>query len=89
MTRKAMYSKVKSMGLAEEIKKVFGKNFTNVSNIDLECFINKATIKCSNSSKTVKKAAPDFKTVVVRIVSTLQGNKLIDKKDAEFIMQGL
>lgn len=89
MTRKAMYSKVKSMGLAEEIKKVFGKNFTNVSNIDLECFINKVTTKCSNSSKVTKKAAPDFKTVVVRIVSTLQGNKLIDKKDAEFIMQGL
>lgn len=89
MTRKAMYSKVKSLGLAEEIKKVFGKNFTNVSNKDLEGFINKVTTKCSTSSKAVKKAAPDFKTVVVRIVSTLQGNKLIDKKDAEFIMQGL
>jgi len=88
MKRNELYAKVKSMNLAGEIKKFFGKNFTNVPNDKLEAFINKkSTKKVEKKCCTTKEVT--FKDVVVRMVSILQSNKLINKKDAEFIMQGL
>lgn len=47
--RKALYSDIKKYNLAEDIKRTFGKNFTQVSNDDLAKFINKAS---SNESAT-------------------------------------
>lgn len=88
MKRNELYAKVKSMNLAGEIKEVFGKNFTNVPNDKLEAFINKKSTK-KVEKKCCGTKATTFKDVVVRMVSILQSNKLINKKDAEFIMQGL
>jgi len=39
MTRQEIYKKIKDEGLAESIKKAFGKNYTNVKTEDLERWI--------------------------------------------------
>ena len=39
MNRKELYNKVKQLGLQDQIKNAFGKNFTLVSNEDLQSFI--------------------------------------------------
>lgn len=94
MTRKEIYSKIKAMNLADEICKTFGDNFTRVSSNKLEDFIAKKQNCCKKSvKKNVKKnikkneATASIKDIVIRIVSTLQGNKLIDNKDAKFILE--
>lgn len=39
MERKELYAKIKELGLQDEVKKTFGKNFTMVGNADLEKII--------------------------------------------------
>ena len=39
MTRQEIYQKIKAEGLAEQIKRKFGKNYTNVKTEDLERWI--------------------------------------------------
>ena len=39
MTRQEIYKKIKDEGLAEQIKRKFGKNYTNVKTEDLEKWI--------------------------------------------------
>lgn len=39
MERQELYAKIKKLGLQEEVKKAYGKNFTQVGNSDLEKII--------------------------------------------------
>jgi len=85
MTRKEIYENIKSMNLADEIKAVFGDNFTRVSNVELEKFIaSKKPAK--KATKSVKNAIVD--PAIVRLVSTLQAGCVITKADANFILTG-
>ena len=52
MDRKEAYAQIKKLGLAEDVKKKFGKNFTQVSTTDLVAMIEEA------KKSAVKKAAP-------------------------------
>ena len=52
MDRKEAYALIKKLGLAEDVKKKFGKNFTQVSTTDLVAMIEGA------KKPTAKKAAP-------------------------------
>ena len=58
MDRQSLYKKVKELGIQENIKSTFGRNFTQVSNADLEAaicnFSKKATSKAGEKSKDVK-----------------------------------
>ena len=51
MDRKEAYDQVKKLGLADDIKAIYGKNFTQVSTADLVNFIE------NSSKKACKKAA--------------------------------
>ncbi len=86
MTRKELYSKIKSLHLENEVMKTFGDNYTRVSNYNLENLVAKkeSSLKKSSCNNTT-----DFKNVIIRIVSTLQGNNVIDVEDAKFILGGL
>ena len=53
MDRKEAYAQIKKLGLAEDVKKKFGKNFTQVSTTDLV-----AMIEGSKNKKAPAKAAP-------------------------------
>lgn len=63
MDRQSLYKKVKELGIQENIKSTFGRNFTQVSNADLEAairnFSKKATSKAGEKSKDVKTVAAD------------------------------
>ena len=57
MERKEAYEQIKKLGLQEECKKQFGKNFTQCKTSELEGVINAAKIKVGTKVKTTK-AAP-------------------------------
>ena len=42
MNRKELYLEINSLGLRDEIKAIFNKNYTNVSSKDLEAVVVKA-----------------------------------------------
>ena len=57
MERKEAYEQIKKLGLQEECKKQFGKNFTQCKTSELEGVINAAKVKVETKVKTTK-AAP-------------------------------
>lgn len=42
MSRKELYAKIKELGIQDDIKEEFGKNYTMVGNADLACMIERA-----------------------------------------------
>ena len=104
MTRKEIYAKIKSLDIADKIKKAFGDNYTRVSSDKLEVFIKRTESARSLTKKNDKKAVVNTPTVrakvpsysvpsipeaIARIVSTLQTNNLITANDANYILAGL
>ena len=57
MERKEAYEQIKKLGLQEECKKKYGKNFTQCKTNELEAVINAAKVKVGTKVKTTK-AAP-------------------------------
>lgn len=96
MNRKELYAKVNAMNLASEIKKVFGKNFTNLSNESLASFISRKerdTLKKVSSKKVSNKVTAkcsNFNTAeaLLRLISVLQSTHIISSADANFILSG-
>ena len=63
MERKEAYEQIKKLGLQEECKKQFGKNFTQCKNDELKVIINAAKLEEMlntklNKLRTKDKAAP-------------------------------
>ena len=100
MTRKEIYSKIKSMNLAEEVKKTYGDNYTRVSSKNLEEFIASKSKKASKPStkkvdkKPVKAVKPvltgkpvDLKEAFVKLISVLTSVGVLGKQDADFILR--
>lgn len=67
MDRKEAYAQIKKLGLAEDVKKKFGKNFTQVSTTDLVAMIEGA------KKPTAKKAAPVAAKKDTKKVEELRG----------------
>ena len=67
MDRKEAYAQIKKLGLAEDVKKKFGKNFTQVSTTDLVAMIEGA------KKPAVKKAAPAVAKKDTKKVEELRG----------------
>ena len=61
MERKEAYEQIKKLGLQEECKKEFGKNFTQCKTSELEAVIKAAKVKVGTKVKTTK-AAPKTAT---------------------------
>ena len=61
MDRKEAYAQIKSLGLAEDVKRKFGKNFTQVSTAELVAMIEGA--KKATSKKATPAAKKDTKKV--------------------------
>ena len=57
MERKEAYEQIKKLGLQEECKTLFGKNFTQCKTNELEAIIKTAKVKVGTKVKTTK-AAP-------------------------------
>ena len=67
MDRKEAYAQIKKLGLAEDVKKKFGKNFTQVSTTDLVAMIEGA------EKPAAKKAAPVAAKKDTKKVEELRG----------------
>lgn len=67
MDRKEAYAQIKKLGLAEDVKKKFGKNFTQVSTTDLVAMIEGA------KKPTAKKATPVAAKQDTKKVEELRG----------------
>ena len=64
MDRGEIYAEIKKLGLAEEVKKTYGKNYTQVSSTNLLSVIEKAQKK--TAKKASKVDAPAIKAADVR-----------------------
>ena len=56
MERKEAYEQIKKLGLQEECKKKFGKNFTQCKTSELEAIIKAAKVGVGTKVKTTKTA---------------------------------
>ena len=54
MERKEAYEQIKKLGLQEECKRQFGKNFTQCKTNELEAVIKAAKVKVETKVKTTK-----------------------------------
>ena len=57
MERKEAYEQIKKLGLQEECKKQFGKNFTQCKTNELETVIKIAKVRVETKVKTTKAAS--------------------------------
>lgn len=93
MSRKELYNKIKELGIADNIKKKFNRNYTLISNADLESFINgfnikKVTVKTTPSKGTTN-TAKDCSKAIIGLVSTLQAKKYLTADEADDVLKML
>lgn len=75
MERKEAYEQIKKLGLQEECKKKFGKNFTQCKTSELEAVIKAFTVGVGTKVKTTKAAS---KTTIKIEESENSFSKLLD-----------
>ena len=75
MERKEAYEQIKKLGLQEECKKKFGKNFTQCKTSELEVIIRVAKVGVGTKVKTTKVAS---KTTIKIEESRDSFSKLLD-----------
>ena len=75
MERKEAYEQIKKLGLQEECKKKFGKNFTQCKTSELEVIIRVAKVGVGTKVKTTKAAS---KTTIKIGESRDSFSKLLD-----------
>lgn len=73
MERKEAYEQIKKLGLQEECKKKFGKNFTQCKTSELEAVIKAFKVRVGTKIKTTKKST--------RPINTKNECECGDKKD--------
>lgn len=90
MTRKELYNEINRLGIADQVKKCYGDNYTRVSSDKLECLIRKHTpakpTKAPFTAPKKEKAActkNGTKEALVKLFSILQARKVISAKEAE------
>ena len=92
VSRKELYAKVKELKLEDAVKAMFGKNFTQVSNKDLEEFVTfrceKKKANTSTSTRVEKKSKVitienckdnPYRTAIVTLVTLLDSFGVLDK----------
>ena len=75
MERKEAYEQIKKLGLQEECKKKFGKNFTQCKTSELEAVIKAFKVRVGTKVKTTKAAS---KTTIKIEEPKDSFNKLLD-----------
>ena len=101
MTRQEMYSFIQNNNLQKDIIVMFGSNYTNVSNNQLEKFIEgfknlntpmqsaKETVKSSIQITDIPAEIEKIKSAFVQLVSTLTADNTLYVEDAENILSKL
>jgi hypothetical protein len=101
MTRTELYQAIKQLGLQDVVKNTTGKNFTQVSNTELEAIVTKAKTKkakktCSKPSTkkcgTIKKDVSNpstFSECLIAVVSIFVAKKFLTEREANEILEFL
>ena len=76
MTRKELYRKIKELNLQDEVKKVYGDNYTRVGNIELAHVIQSAQL-ASNIAKNITKK-DRVKDQNLELINNCKCDKLIE-----------
>ena len=66
MERKEAYEQIKKLGLQEECKKKYGKNFTQCKTNELEAVIKTAKVKVKEEVKAETKIEVDDNTINIK-----------------------
>lgn len=76
MNRKEMYQHIKGLGLEDEIKAVYGKNYTQCSNVELESVVSNVI---SSLKQVTEKDINVVKLaeVVSRLINTLEKKRIL------------
>lgn len=77
MNRKELYAQVTKFNLQDKIKEVFKKNYTNLSNIDLEKAVSNFTPVCKDPNRNI----------IEKLCYTLYNKKVITKNELEGILK--
>ena len=85
MNRKELYLEINSLGLRDEIKAIFNKNYTNVSSKDLESVVVKAK-KALNPVKYVIPKTVLLNKILQRLVEVLSKKNILLKSEVNYIL---
>lgn len=91
MTRKEVFAKIRELQLEDAVKTKYGKNYTLISNTDLEAMIaekEQSTEKLVEESAMENPGNVDCSIVVafVTLVSRLRANRILSQEDADAIL---
>lgn len=84
MNRKELYKEVRSLALQDEIKHLFGKNFTNCTTSDLEKAVSKAKRGMENIPKAKKDTEENRR--LETLVHILYSKRILLKSEMENIL---
>lgn len=83
MNRKDIYNKIKELKLEEEVKKVYGRNYTMVSSELLEVLIKKHNPKTTSSS--TKEDVITKSSKLDKLIEVLSKKRILLKSEIEYI----
>lgn len=87
MDRKELYKDIISLNLQEEIKSVFGKNFTQVSNEKLQEFLNKTHCSIKEALEPGNKPEDTWvNNPVVTLVNILHKKRILLDSEVKEIL---
>lgn len=84
MDRKVLYSKIRKYKLEDEIKKVYGKNFTQVKSDELEVLISRHESQEVVPTKKEKTECTDC--ITKRLVEVLQKKRILLNSEVDYIL---
>ena len=82
MERKEVYNQIKTLGLEEEVKNTFGRNYTQVKTDLLKSFVEDYYVQ--KESKCENKIQNSFS----RLLEVLKNKYILLKHEIEFIQTG-
>lgn len=95
MTRKELYQAIKDVHIEEDIRKTYGRNFTQCTNAQLEEACRKWSKDSKKEHVVSSVAAPKDKLVVkegsgmlTRLLETLKKKRILLNSEFEYILKG-
>lgn len=85
MNRKELYKQINELGLKEEIKKEYGKNYTQCSNEQLEAVVTSTLNACSEVQDDLYNESVSYKCLS-RLVEVLAKKNILLKSEVSYIL---
>ena len=86
MERKEAYEQIKKLGLQEECKKQFGKNFTQCKTSELEAVIKTAKVKYTKATTKTATKTEEPKDSFNKLLAILRKRHILLESDIKEIL---